>query len=105
MDKAFVVFVTAFSTVFAAMAVLTGMVYALRAIGRVTTRNQALAAEAAGQVEDSELIAVLAAAAHAVVGRPVTIHRVHVHRERATELWSRAGRMDIMISHRVERKR
>ena len=55
--------------------------------------------------DDEELVAVLTAAAEAAIGRPVRVHRVHVHPRRAMELWSRAGRMDIMISHRVEPKR
>jgi hypothetical protein len=30
---------------------------------------------------------------------------VHVHRGPVVEHWSRAGRMDLMISHRVEPRR
>jgi hypothetical protein len=57
------------------------------------------------EVTDPELIAVLAAAATVALGRRVQVHRAHIHRERATELWSRAGRMDIMVSHRMEPRR
>lgn len=54
---------------------------------------------------DDEVIAVLAAAAGEALQAPVRLHQVHVHREPAVERWSRAGRVDIMTSHRVEPKR
>jgi len=50
---------------------------------------------------EGELIAVLAAAAQATLGAPVRIHHVHLHRESHHRTWARAGRMDIMVSHRV----
>jgi hypothetical protein len=49
---------------------------------------------------DPVLLAVITAAVSQAIGRRVRIHRVHVHRASA-ERWSRAGRMDVMISHRV----
>ncbi|HSK09564.1 MAG TPA: hypothetical protein VK911_08305, partial [Vicinamibacterales bacterium] len=63
------------------------------------------AALGAGEPLDEEMVAVLAAAAREVLGAPVRLYEVHVHRGGSTERWSRAGRMDIMISHRVEPKR
>lgn len=88
----------AFGLVMAGMLLLTGVCYLLRALGR--------APEPRGGAEvDGELIAVLAAAAQEALRAPVRIHQVHVHREPTVERWSRAGRLDVMISHRVERKR
>lgn len=101
MLEALKVFVVAFVTVFVGMAVLTAVLYLMRWTGR----RHADAAPEAPQAMDPQLVAVLAAAAAEALGRAVAIHHVHIHRERATELWSRAGRMDIMVSHRVERKR
>jgi len=49
--------------------------------------------------------AVLAAAAAAALEAPVVLHQVHVYRGPAADQWSRAGRMDIMVSHRVEPRR
>jgi hypothetical protein len=46
------------------------------------------------------MAAVLAAAVAEVLGPRVRVHRVHVHRGEA-DRWSRAGRMDVMVSHRV----
>jgi hypothetical protein len=54
---------------------------------------------------DDEVIAVLAAAAREALQAPVRLYQVHVHRESAVERWSRAGRVDIMTSRRVEPKR
>ncbi len=52
---------------------------------------------------DPEILAVLAAAAYTAFGAPVRIHRVHVHSERSGLGWERAGRMDIMLSHRMSK--
>ena len=102
MLEALKVFVAAFATVFVGMAILTVVLYLMRWAGRRACRRRARGAR--GRV-DPQLVAVLAAAAAEALGRAVVVHHVHIHRERATELWSRAGRMDIMVSHRVERKR
>lgn len=101
MLEALKVFVVAFATVFTGMGVLTLILFAMRRAGR----RRASPPVEAGQGVDPQVVAVLAAAATEAVGRPVLIHRVHIHRERAAELWSRAGRMDIMVSHRVERRK
>jgi hypothetical protein len=53
---------------------------------------------------DPETVAVLAAAAAIALGRRVRLYRVHVHHDAAAEGWSRAGRAEIMHSHRLERK-
>lgn len=53
----------------------------------------------------AELIAVLTAAASEALGTSVCLHRVHVHRDAAHPRWARAGRMDIMYSHRLEPRR
>lgn len=91
----------ALGIVFAGLGILATMLFLLRATYQ---RLQAAAPAAEGGL-DPELLAVLAAAAHVALGGPVRIHRVHVHRERGDEAWSRVGRMDIMASHRVVPKR
>lgn len=101
MIEALKVFVVALSMVFLGMGLLTLVLFAMRAAGR-RRASQPLDAD---QGVDPQTVAVLAAAAAEALGRAVRIHRVHIHRERATELWSRAGRMDIMVSHRVERRK
>lgn len=52
-----------------------------------------------------ELVAVLAAAAHAALGKPVVVRRLRVLRPAGQETWSRVGRIDILRSHRVDPKR
>jgi hypothetical protein len=54
---------------------------------------------------DPALIAVLTAAASEALGRRVHVHRVHVPRAPESDRWSRAGRLDVMISHRVGPRR
>ena len=95
------VFVVAFSMVFVGMGLLTLVLFAMRTAGRRRT-GPALGGD---QDTDPQLVAVLAAAAAEALGRAVRVHRVHIHREHASELWSRAGRMDIMVSHQVERRK
>jgi hypothetical protein len=87
----------AFSVVFTAMAVLTAGVYLARWASRRT-----LARGTAGSPPpetDPETLALLAAAACAALEKPVRVHRVHLHQGPAVETWTRAGRMDILLSH------
>ncbi|MCA9727407.1 MAG: hypothetical protein KC729_06975 [Candidatus Eisenbacteria bacterium] len=94
---------TAFFAVFTALAVLTLVLYALRAVGSVSARTSTPAV-ASENMLTPELIAVLAAAATATLRRPIRIHAVHVHHEASVEDWSRAGRLDVMYSHRFGRR-
>lgn len=52
-----------------------------------------------------EIVAVLAAAAHTMIGKPVVVHRVNVVRPAGQDNWSRVGRIDILRSHRMDPKR
>lgn len=97
----YLVALVAFAVVMAGMTFLMGLFYALRTAGE--RFRPAAAPDAAGV--DPELLAVIVAAAREALQAPVRVHRVHVHRGPLVEHWSRAGRMDIMISHRVEPKR
>ena len=87
---------------FLALGSLALLIFALRALATRSNRAKPAAAVAATDV-DPELLAVLAAAAYLAVGTPVRIHRVHVHAERSGLGWERAGRMDLMQSHRVSK--
>ena len=95
------------SVVMCVMALLVGVLYAFQAL----TRRQAAvaAATAVSAVPDgevsSELVAVLAAAATAALGRSVVVRRIHVLRPAGQENWSRVGRIDILRSHRLDPKR
>ena len=103
-----VVALTAFTIVMAGMAFLVVVLEVFRRIGERSTRRAAAAAAGTpppADAMDEELVAVLTAAAREVLGAPVRLYQVHVHRGGSTERWSRAGRMDIMVSHRVEPKR
>ena len=95
-----------FSVVMCVMALLVGVLYAFQA---VTRRQAAAAAGAAASAvpEDGispELVAVLAAAATAALGKAVVIRRINV-RPAGQENWSRVGRIDILRSHRMDPKR
>jgi hypothetical protein len=91
----------AFGVVMAAMLFLTALFVAFRRLaGRLVASPPA-----APEGLTPERLAVLAAAASEALGTAVRLHRVHVHRGPVVEHWSRAGRMDVMISHRVEPRR
>jgi len=110
MDTLYVALI-AFAVVMTGMAFLTAVFEVLRRAGVRSVRRAASAGSPAGaptaeaDVMDEELIAVLAAAAREALGAPVKLYKVHVHRGGEIERWSRAGRMDIMVSHRLEPKR
>ena len=103
MDNVYLVAAASFGVVLSGMLFLTAVVFGLRALGSRTAARDA-EAELAEELDDTTL-AVLAAAASAALAAPVRLHRAHVHRGAVVDRWSRAGRMDIMISHRVEPKR
>ncbi len=96
-----VVALLAFALVFAALSSLALLLFALRALAARAARVAAARQTPAGDAVDPVTLAVLAAAVHTALGAPVRIHHVHVHGERSGQGWERAGRMDIMFSHRV----
>ncbi len=102
-----VVALVCFSVVMFVMALLVGVLYAFQFV----TRRQAAAKSAAAPPvlpEDGftpELVAVLAAAATAALGRSVVVRRINVLRPTGQENWSRVGRIDILRSHRLDPKR
>lgn len=87
----------AFAVVFAAMVVLTAGVYLARWVSRRARTPKR--PEPSRPLADGETLVLLAAAAYAALGRPVRIHRVHLHQGPSVETWTRAGRMDILLSH------
>ncbi|MBK9091079.1 MAG: hypothetical protein IPL90_19405 [Holophagales bacterium] len=103
----YVVALICMSVVMCVMTLLVGVLYALQAVSRRQTAA-ATAAGAAAVPEDGitpELVVVLAAAAHAALGKAVVVRRIHVLRPAGQETWSRVGRIDILRSHRMEPKR
>ena len=89
----------ALAIVMTGMLLLCGVcVVMARLAGRGRTSSSADAIEV--PKADPVLIAVLTAAAAEALGRPVQVHRVHVHRAPESDRWSRAGRLDVMLSHR-----
>ena len=103
----YLVALTCMSVVMCVMALLVGVLYALQAVSR--RQAKAAAGAAAPAAAESgitpELVAVLAAAAHAALGKSVVVRRSHVLRPAGQENWSRVGRIDILRSHRREPKR
>ncbi|MBM4319704.1 MAG: hypothetical protein FJ125_07035 [Deltaproteobacteria bacterium] len=107
----------ALGAVLVGMVLILALLYLVRAAARLGQRGTAGSgsggsssegASAAGEGADAApeeqpgvLLAVLAAAAATALGRSVRIHRVHLHREPERDVWSRAGRMDIILSHRL----
>jgi hypothetical protein len=91
----------AFTVVFTAMLLLTAVCLLLRWLSRrqvVGVRRERLSPTPG---IEPRVMAVIVAAVTAAIGRRVVVHRVHVHRGGEADRWSRAGRMDVMVSHRV----
>ena len=92
--------VVAFAMVFLALGILAAVMFLLRAIAyRRAEKTAPLATE-----DSPELLAILTAAARSALGRPIRIHHVHIHQEAKGEVWTRAGRLDVMFSHRLGRR-
>ena len=105
-----IVAVICLAVVMSVMTLLVGVLYALQAVYRRqgATAAKATAAQAAAASKDGitpELVVVLAAAAHAALGKAVLVRRIHVLRPAGQENWSRVGRIDILRSHRMDPKR
>lgn len=92
-----------FLMVAASLALVSLVLQGLKATALALERRAAGGGD--DRVLDEELVVVLSAAAHHALGRSVRIRRIHVHHGTEDENWSRAGRVDIMHSHRVEPKR
>lgn len=88
---------SAFAIVITGMLLLMGVTEILR---RLAVPRDAPRAAGADPAIDQRLMVVIAAAVTEALGPRVRIHHVHVHRGE-TDRWSRAGRMDVMVSHRV----
>jgi uncharacterized iron-regulated membrane protein len=100
MDDVLATALSGLAVVLGSMLLITGCCLLLR---RFAQRARPAPPEPAQ--DDPVLIAVLAAAAAEALGSPVVIHRVRLAPRPDAERWSRAGRMDIMSSHRVGPRR
>jgi uncharacterized iron-regulated membrane protein len=100
MEDVLAIALSGLTVVLGSMLLLTGCCALLR---RVARRAAPQAPDSAA--EDPALIAVIAAAAAEALGSRVVIHRVRLLARPDAERWSRAGRMDIMSSHRVGPRR
>jgi hypothetical protein len=95
------------ATALAGLAVVLGSMLLITAaclvLRRISQRPPPVGAPtpAAPARPDPALVAVLAAAAAEALGRRVIVHRVRPAPRPDADSWSRAGRMDIMSSHRV----
>ncbi len=95
-------FVLSILALAASLAALALAAAALRQARRAATGPGRGSGREAWDGIDAETLAVLTAAAAAALGSPVVVHRVHAGTPvRAQETWSRAGRLDIMVSHRL----
>lgn len=94
---------TCLAIVMVAMGLLAGVTEWLRRLGQRGRETAAATFSTASQPASPQLIAVIAAAATEALGVPVVVRRVHLHA--GADSWSRAGRMDIMDSHRIGPRR
>jgi len=104
----YVVALICMSVVMCVMALLVGVLYGFQAITRRQAAAAAKATSAVAAPEEGvtpELVAVLAAAATAALGRSVVVHHIRLIRPAGQETWSRVGRIDLLRSHRVDPKR
>jgi hypothetical protein len=94
---------TCLTIVLVAMGLLAGVTECLRRLGQRGRGASVATSSTANGPASPHLIAVIAAAATEALGAPVVVRRVHMHA--GADSWSRAGRMDIMDSHRIGPRR
>lgn len=87
------------------LVVMTAIVVVISLLARLADRPVRAAKEPDSDEVSPEIIAVLAAAAMETLGRPVAIHSARLHRDADHPTWASAGRIDIMLSHRVGPRR
>lgn len=95
----------ALTIVMTCMAILWALCFAMQQIARRASVRTAAGTLPVADLDDPALVAVLAAAAAEALGRQAVVHHVSVPPRDDLERWSRAGRLDIMISRRVEPRR
>jgi hypothetical protein len=99
----YVVALALMGVVICVMALVIGFLLGRRS---VPSGRKEAAGPAPGEGEvPPEIVAVLAAAAHAALGKSVVVRRINVLRPAGQENWSRVGRIDILRSHRMDPKR
>lgn len=97
--------------VFAALLLLAGMIWLLRAadeqLNRRRIRQYAKSVEAETGVEElnDEIVAVLSAAAVAAMRRSVRIRRVRFLTAGREGAWAVTGRLNVMASHQISRRK
>ncbi len=91
------------------LVVMAAIVVAIAALAKLADRQVPTAkvskSDADSDEVSPEIIAVLTAAAMETLGQPVAIHSARLHREADHPTWASAGRIDIMLSHRVGPRR
>jgi sodium pump decarboxylase gamma subunit len=97
--------------VFVSLALLAGMIrcfsYADEALNKRRINRYAAQVEA-HQVDESlndEIVAVIVAAASATLRKSVIIRRVRLFDNRSTDPWAVTGRLNIMASHAISRRK
>lgn len=104
MNNVYLIALSAFTVVMVVMFCLTAVVSLMARLARRTDQASTKHEPIGDEIPDEDLV-IIAAAARAVLGAPVHLHKVHLHRERRTDHWGRSGRMDILASHQLARKR
>lgn len=107
-----------FAYVLTVMLVIVAVVMAMHKLGELSQRSKSAKEEASkagklvdpskalearardGEIDD-ELLAVLTAAAHEALAKPVVIQSVQLIRGTDHQTWASAGRAAMMLSHRV----
>jgi hypothetical protein len=89
------------------LVVMAAVVVAISVLAKIADRPAPAAKEPDSDSDEvsPEIIAVLTAAAMETLGQPVAIHSARLHRDADHPSWASAGRIDIMLSHRVGPRR
>jgi Na+-transporting methylmalonyl-CoA/oxaloacetate decarboxylase gamma subunit len=109
--KSMVILVVGLGGVFSALLLLAGMIWLLKSadewINRSRIRKYARKAETTTEEEglNDEIVAVITAAATAAMRRRVRVKTVRFLAPLTAGAWSSSGRLNIMASHQISRRK
>jgi Na+-transporting methylmalonyl-CoA/oxaloacetate decarboxylase gamma subunit len=97
------------TVVFTALSALAGMIWLIKAVDEKINTLRILTYSKKTEVEpdevNDELVAVISAAAFSVMKKPIVIRKIHFLDNRSGDAWAVTGRLNIMASRPIRKRK
>lgn len=109
--ESFLLLVVGVSGVFLCLLLLAFMIWAFRAADewlnnrRIQKYSEKVESTLADNDLNDELVAVLSAAASSVLKKPIKVRRIHFLGDTESTSWASTGRLNIMASHLIPKRK